>query len=68
MRDNVKRSVSEKLTRQYKGKMIKRVDARSANMWVFYFTDGTRLGLETEAVGGGIYGFQVVPEKDMVKS
>jgi len=50
----------------FKDKTIKSVNTRASNMWVFYFTDGTRQAIETEHVGIGLYGFALVPESDLM--
>ncbi len=38
------------------GKTIKWIDTKSVNFWVFHFTDGTKAGIDTEAMGYGLYG------------
>lgn len=40
------------------GKTIASVDSSCANVTIFTFTDGSRLDLETEHVGCGIYGIE----------
>lgn len=47
----------------FEGKTIKEIDTRCVNVIVFHFTDGTKIGLETEHAGHGIYGFsQYTPD------
>lgn len=38
------------------GKTITHVDASSVNCWVIHFTDGSKLTLEAEHLGSGLYG------------
>lgn len=48
---------------RFKGKTIKRVDStRVANEWTFYFTDGTKITVGTEAIGYGLYGLCIEDE------
>jgi hypothetical protein len=42
--------------RDFTGKTIARVDAKAVNIIRFWFTDGTAVALEVDAVGPGIYG------------
>lgn len=43
----------------FAGKTIKHVDTRACNVWTFHFTDGTKLAIETEHIGHGLYGMVV---------
>ena len=43
-------------SKMFVGKTIESVDCRAVNILRFYFTDGTAIALETDAVGIGIYG------------
>ena len=45
------------------GKTIKTVDNSAVNYLILGFTDGTYAGLETEAVGDGLYGITVSEHK-----
>lgn len=38
------------------GKTISKINAGSVNCWIIHFTDGTKVTLETEHVGYGLYG------------
>ncbi len=38
------------------GKTIERIDADSVNVTRFYFTDGSVVEIEVEAMGHGVYG------------
>lgn len=38
------------------GKTVKSIDTSSANCWIFHFTDGTSVLVDTEAKGHGLYG------------
>lgn len=49
------------------GKTVKHVECTSVNYVVLHFTDGTKLELESENVGHGIYGI-IVQVPDEVKS
>lgn len=40
-------------------KTIVKVDARAVNCVVFYFSDGTKLDLETEYAGHGLYAISI---------
>lgn len=40
----------------FKGKTIKKVDAKSVNHLIFHFEDGTKSELEIEYMGHNIYG------------
>lgn len=48
--------------KDFVGKTIARVDARAVNVTTFYFTDGTSIIMEVEAVGPGIYGMVACDE------
>lgn len=58
-------STSRHLTpKDLEGKMVKHVECDSVNYVALYFTDGTKLELESESVGHGIYGIMVqVPDE-----
>jgi hypothetical protein len=45
--------------RDFVGKTIKRIDTRAVNVWRFFFTDGTAIAIEVEAVGLGLSGMVV---------
>jgi hypothetical protein len=49
------------------GKTIKWIDTKSVNFWVFHFTDGTTAGIDTEAMGHGLYGPVVSSVPDFYK-
>ena len=49
----------------FKGKTVAGINTNAWNMWVFRFTDGTRIAVETEHKGMGVYGFSIVPERDL---
>ncbi len=48
----------------FEGKTIKSIDTTCANVLIFHFDDGTKVGLETVPVGYGIYGFEEYQPKD----
>jgi hypothetical protein len=57
---------TKSVTSQFKGKTIKRVDSTTVcNMWTFHFTDGTKIGVETEGIGMGLWGLTIVPASDL---
>ena len=41
------------------GKTIARVDTKAVNIWRFYFTDGTAVAIEVDAVAPMVYGMVV---------
>lgn len=49
---------SEKLIdrKSFEGKTIQRINTSAVNVTQFYFTDGTMVELEVEAVAPGLYG------------
>lgn len=40
------------------GKTIKAIDTHIINVVIFYFTDDTKVELEVEALGSGLYGMR----------
>lgn len=48
--------------KDFAGKTIEQIDAKAVNIVYFYFTDGTSLAIEVEAVGPGIYGLVTCDE------
>lgn len=51
-KDEREKAIKKALT----GKEIKKIDATAVNVLRLYFTDGTAVALEVEAVGPSIYG------------
>lgn len=49
--------------RSFIGKTIARMDVRACNVIRFYFTDGSEIELEVEALGSGIYGMVQQPKR-----
>jgi hypothetical protein len=51
-------TVSHRLIKasDFVGKTISRIDAKCVNVTRFWFTDGTAVAIEVDAVGPGIYG------------
>lgn len=56
--------MSDRMPRKsdFVGKTIKRIDTRSCNIWRFFFTDGTAIAIEVEAVAPMVYGMLVCEE------
>lgn len=40
----------------FEGKTVAKIDCRAINIFRFYFTDGTALAIEVDAVGLNVYG------------
>lgn len=52
-------------TEGFNGKTIAKIDTSAANMWVFHFTDGTKIGVEGTQVYPGVCGFEILPASDL---
>jgi len=44
---------------RFAGKTISRVEIASLDYWIFHFTDGSQVTVETQAMGMGITGLDV---------
>lgn len=58
---------AEIVNNKFAGKTILKVDATAINCWYFYFTDGSYLAIEVEAVlpSIGLYGISVMENAEM---
>jgi hypothetical protein len=56
----------EERVKTFEGKTVRKVEASSANLWMFYFTDGSALEISTESFGHGISG--LVPDTDPLRT
>jgi len=46
----------KEINKKFVGKTISRIEIPGLNCWIFHFTDGTSVTIDTYAMGHGIHG------------